>query len=447
MAEKRGPRRQATAGQIIILGFLGVILLGTLLLMLPFASRESGSPPLLDALFTAVSAVCVTGLVVRDTATFWTPFGQAVILLLIQTGGMGVVTVAVGLSRLSGRRIGLKERSLMQESVAAPSLSGIVRFTNFIIAGSLAVELLGALCLYPSFAGAFGYGRGAWYAVFHAVSAFCNAGFDLCGTRGAYSSMASFAFDPAVNVVLALLIIIGGLGFMTWEDIRTNGLRFRRYRLQSKAALAATAGLLLLPFLYFFFFEFSRWEELTAGQRALAALFQTATARTAGFSTVDLSRMSEVSLGVMLLLMLIGGCPGSTAGGMKTTTLMVLLASAAASFRRSPDACLFRRRIPEGTVRNASAILLLYLGLLLGGGLTLAAVEGVPVLTAFFEVGSAIATVGLSLGLTPGLTAVSRVILILCMFFGRVGGLTLIFAAFSGRRPPSRLPEERITVG
>jgi len=443
----RLPRRQLSSGQIIIAGFLSAILLGALLLMLPWASRDAGGASFLAALFTATSAVCVTGLIVRDTATYWTPFGQAVILVLIQVGGMGVVTVAVSLARLSGRRIGLMQRSLMQESISAPQLGGIVRLTHFILRGSLAVELAGAALLYPCFAKEFGWLRGLWYAVFHSISAFCNAGFDLMGVRSPYSSLTGFTFHPVVNAVIMLLIVIGGIGFLTWEDICRHRFHLKRYRMQSKAVLAVSASLILLPALYYFFLEFSRWEGMTTGQRALVSLFQAVTPRTAGFNTVDLARMSQVGQSIMLALMLVGGSPGSTAGGMKTTTLLVLLASAVAAFRRNPDTHMFGRRVPDETVRNAAALLLLYLTLLLTGGLTISYLEGVPVLTAFFEVASGIGTVGLTLGLTPSLCSVSRVILIVCMFFGRIGGLTLIFAAFSGARPAARLPEERITVG
>lgn len=441
------PRRQLTSGQIIIMGFLCVILLGTLLLMLPWANQETGGAPFLDALFTATSAVCVTGLIVHDTATYWSAFGQAVILLLIQVGGMGVITVAMGLARLSGRRIGLLQRNLLQESISAPALGGIVRLTHLILWESLAIELSGAVLLYPAFAREFGLLRGIWYAVFHSVSAFCNAGFDLMGIRSPYASLTGFCTDGVVNVVIMLLIIIGGLGFLTWEDIRTCKWQVKKYRMQSKVTLTASAALIFLPFLYYFFLEFSRWDGMTMGQRVLTSLFQSVTPRTAGFNTVDLGQLSEVGRSLMIALMLVGGSPGSTAGGMKTTTLVVLLASAVAAFRRSPDTHLFHRRLPEETVRNAAALLLLYLGLLLVGGMVISYVEGVAMLTAFFEVASAIATVGLTLGLTPSLCAVSKLILIVCMFFGRIGGLTLIFAVFSGKRPPSRLPEERITVG
>ena len=239
-------KHRITAYQIIALGFLALILAGTALLMLPAASRQPGGACFSDCLFTATSAVCVPRLVVVDTASCWSPFGQAVILILIQAGGMGVVTAAVFLAFLSGRKIGLLQRSVMQQSISAPQVGGIVRLTRFIIRTAAGIELAGALLLLPAFMPEFGWAKGSWYAVFHAVSAFCNAGFDLMGIRGAYSSMTGFSGSIPVNAVLILLIVTGGIGFLVWDDVRQNGFRWRRYRLQSKIAVTATGVLLLL---------------------------------------------------------------------------------------------------------------------------------------------------------------------------------------------------------
>ena len=437
--------RRFSSAQMIAFGFLLVILTGTLALMLPAATRGGESASFGDAFFTATSAVCVTGLVVQDTATYWSQFGQLVILLLIQIGGMGVVTVAVAIAMVSGRKIGLMQRSTLQEAISAPHVGGIVRLTGFILKMTLLIELLGAAVMAPVFCRDFGFWRGLWYALFHAVSAFCNAGFDLLGVRAPFSSLTSYDSQPVINLTVMLLIIVGGLGFLTWDDIKTHGRHFKRYRMQSKVILAVTAALLVLPVLYFYFCEFSG---VPAGKRIWLALFQSVTPRTAGFNTADLNQLTQTGQSIVILLMLIGGSPGSTAGGMKTTTLAVLLATASAVFRGRESAQCFRRRIAWDAVRYAVTILLLYTVLVLAGGLTISRLEQLPVLTCLFEAASAIGTVGLSLGITAQLGAVSRLILIALMFIGRVGGLTLVFAAFSGsHKASSKLPLEKITVG
>ena len=437
--------RHFTSFQVIILGFFSVILLGSLLLMLPFSTRDGQGASFADGLFTATSAVCVTGLIVRDTATYWSEFGQAIILTLIQIGGMGVVTIAVAIAVASGRKIGLMQRSTMQEAISAHQVGGIVRLTKFILKTSISIELLGALLLAPVFCKDFGIFKGLWYSVFHSISAFCNAGFDLIGVREPFSSLTSYASNPIVNFTIMALIITGGLGFVTWADIKKNKFHFRKYNMQSKVILTVTAGLLVFPAIYFFFCEFSN---LPIGERILSSLFQSVTPRTAGFNTVDLTLLTETGLMLMIILMLIGGSPGSTAGGMKTTTVAVLFSSALAVFRKQDSAHFFSRRIPDNAVKNAATILMMYLTLFLGGGMVISYIEEVSLMSALFETSSAIGTVGLSLGLTPSLGMVSKSILILLMFFGRVGGLTLIFAALSERNNfGSRYPQEKITVG
>ncbi len=437
--------RHFTSFQVIILGFFSVILLGSLLLMLPFSTRDGQGASFADGLFTATSAVCVTGLIVRDTATYWSEFGQAIILTLIQIGGMGVVTIAVAIAVASGRKIGLMQRSTMQEAISAHQVGGIVRLTKFILKTSISIELLGALLLAPVFCKDFGIFKGLWYSVFHSISAFCNAGFDLIGVREPFSSLTSYASNPIVNFTIMALIITGGLGFVTWADIKKNKFHFRKYNMQSKVILTVTAGLLIFPAIYFFFCEFSN---LPIGERILSSLFQSVTPRTAGFNTVDLTLLTETGLMIMIILMLIGGSPGSTAGGMKTTTVAVLFSSALAVFRKQDSAHFFSRRIPDNAVKNAATILMMYLTLFLGGGMVISYIEEVSLMSALFETSSAIGTVGLSLGLTPSLGMVSKSILILLMFFGRVGGLTLIFAALSERNNfGSRYPQEKITVG
>ena len=293
--------KKLSSSQIILFGFLMVILVGAGLLMLPAAAASGEGTPFLDCLFTSTSAVCVTGLIVHDTATHWSFFGQAVILLLIQIGGMGVITVAVAIAMASGKRITLMQRSTMQDAISAPQVGGIVRFTGFILKGIFLFELLGALALMTVFVPGKGF-RGVWLAVFHSVSAFCNAGFDLMGTQAPFSSLTSFIQNPVVNVTVMLLIVIGGIGFLTWQDIRRNGLRFSRYRMQSKVVLSVTGVLILFPALYFFFGEYGG---LPFSQRFWASLFQAVTPRTAGFNTSDLTRLSEVGRMVTILLMLV----------------------------------------------------------------------------------------------------------------------------------------------
>jgi trk system potassium uptake protein TrkH len=438
-------KRSTVSFQIIIFGFLLLIVAGSLILMLPIASADRSVTPFSDTVFTAVSAVCVTGLVTVDTATHWSVFGQAVLLVLIQIGGMGVITIGLAIIRITGRKIGLWQRSTMQESISAPQVGGIIRLTSFIIRTSAIIEACGAALLMPVFIADFGVGRGIWYSFFHSISAFCNAGFDLMGVRQSFSSLTSYADNVYVNIVVMLLIIIGGISFMTWDDFRTNKLRFKKFSLQSKIILITSAILIVVPAVYLFFFEFG---DKPVGIRILYSFFQSVTTRTAGFNTADLDGMNDSGKLIMTALMLIGGSPGSTAGGMKTTTVAVLFLSALTVFRRRDDVEAFRRRIPDEAVRNAGAILFMYLALFFTAACAISLIEGLPLITCLFETGSAIGTVGLTLGITPSLSIASRIILMVLMFSGRVGGLTLIYAALPSRTDTeSKLPLERISIG
>ncbi len=437
--------RKLSSFQIILFGFLLIIFAGALLLTIPAASADGKACPFADALFTAVSAVCVTGLVVRDTAQSWTGFGQAVILALIQIGGMGVVLVASAITIVSGRKIGLAQRNTMQDALSAPHVGGIVRLARFILITLFVSEAIGMLLLAPVFIKDFGIGRGLWMAMFHAISAFCNAGFDLMGSRGAYSSLITYGTSIPVSLVIMGLIIWGGLGFLTWDDIRRNRLRIQRYSLQSRLILVMTALLILFPAVFFFFREFGG-EPLKG--RILHSLFAAVTPRTAGFSTSDPAAMGETGQMITVMLMLIGGAPGSTAGGMKVTTAGVLLVSGIMVYRRERDINLFGRRIEKETVRTAAALFMIYLLLFLFSGMVISEIEGLPLLTCLFETASAIGTVGLTLGITPQLSLVSKCILMILMYFGRVGGLTLIFAVLPAmRHGNARLIAEKVTVG
>ena len=438
-------KNRLSSFQLIVAGFAAAILFGTGLLMLPLSASDGRAAAFGDALFTATSAVCVTGLVIRDTATYWSGFGQAVILVLIQIGGLGVVSVAAFIATLSGRRISLLQRSMLQESISAHQLGGIVQLTGFLFKVVFLSELAGALLLLPSFCSAFGV-PGIWMSVFHSVSAFCNAGFDIMGAKtGAYSSLTFFRGSVGVAVPVCLLISFGGIGFLTWDDIMSKKHRFSQYRLQSKVILTATAILILVPAVVFFFSDFASYP---LKERLCLSLFHSVTPRTAGFSTIDMNAMTSAGRALTVVLMLIGGSPGSTAGGMKTTTLMVLLANAAAVIRRKKSSQLFGRRIEDKTVHIASTLLIMYLFLASAGAFVISLAEALPFGVCMFETSSAIGTVGLSLGITPSLGALSRAVLIVLMFSGRVGGLTLLFAAASGSAAEvSQYPVEKINVG
>lgn len=443
--EPRRRIRYLTSAQIIILGFFSIILLGALLLMLPFSAKCGRITPFSKTLFTATSAVCVTGLVVVDTGSYWSAFGQTVILLLIQIGGLGVITVASLFTMLSHQKISLMQRSIMQDAISAPQVGGIVRLTRFILRGTILIELLGAFFLLPVFLRDYGI-RGVWMALFHSVSAFCNAGFDLLGTSAApFVSISSYVGNPVVNLTIMLLIILGGLGFLTWNDIYTWRFRIHRYRLQSKIILTATAFLILLPAAFFFFEDLS---SLPLQSRILASLLQSVTMRTAGFNTVELSKMSGPSQAIQIVLMLIGGSPGSTAGGMKTTTFVVLLANFVATIFQKEDAQMFGRRMEESAVKTAATIFFMYAALFFTGAVILSIYERLPLSACLYETASAVGTVGVTLGITPKLHLLSQLVLIILMFLGRVGALTLIFAAISTRTHSfAKLPQEKIAVG
>ncbi len=437
-------KKHFSSSQIIIFGFAGAILLGAILLMLPISSASGKMTPFSDALFTSTSAVCVTGLVVHDTATHWSMFGQFIILMLIQVGGLGIVTLSVAMAMLAGKKIGLMQRSTLQDAISAPKVGGIVRLTGFILKTTFIIEVVGAILLSTVFLKDFGI-KGIWLGIFHSVSAFCNAGFDLLGTVSPFSSLITYSAHSLINAVIMALIIIGGIGFLVWEDVKTNKFHIKKYRMQTKVVLSATLFLIIVPAMYFYFAEFN---DLPQKDRILISLFQAVTPRTAGFNTANLTTLSGAGKIITVILMLIGGSPGSTAGGMKTTTAAVLIFSAISVFRKKDDVECFGRRIADATIKNAAAILLMYILLFITGGLIISGVENLPLMDSLFESASAIGTVGLTLGITPALTTISRLVLIGLMFFGRVGGLTLIFAALSNKQQNlSKKPQERITVG
>ena len=431
--------------QKIIFGFAALILFGAFMLMLPISGKEQVPTPFLDALFTSTSASCVTGLVVYDTATHWSLFGQAVILFLIQVGGLGVVVVMTSLILLSGKRIGYSQRNTLANSISISSQGGIMKMLIFLLKWTGMIELFFAVLLATQFIPEFGWKRGLWYSIFHSVSAFCNAGFDLMGIKEPFSSLTDYSGNPVVNISIMALILLGGLGFMTWQDIAKNKGNLHRYRLQSKIILSTTIFLVLLPALFYFFVEFG---EMPMESRILASFFTAVTPRTAGFNTVDFSKFSDSGIFLQTLLMLVGAAPGSTGGGMKITTMTVLILTSVAIFRNNSRTEAFGRTIPREVIRNATTIAFMYICLCVLSGMFISLYENIPLLTTSFETASAIATVGLTLGITPKLSPLSHALLIFLMYIGRVGGLCLIYAVFPNANPnKGRLVEENVIVG
>lgn len=445
-----------TPVRLLVLGYLAVIIIGTLLLIIPFASKITGSASFMDALFTTVSASCVTGLIVRDTYTHWSTFGQVVILLLIQIGGIGFMTVVYLLLRLGGRKIGLKERTFMQEAVSAPTLSGMGKLTTTILVGTLACEGIGAFILCFRFVPDFGWGEGIWISVFTAVSAFCNAGFDLCGGKyGEFSSLTAYSGDPIVCITIPLLIIVGGLGFFVWQDIKNNKFHVRKYELHTKLVLIMTAVLVVVPTVIIVIAE----NTLPWGERILSSFFTAVTPRTAGFNVLPLSgagSVRSVTIFLTIVLMFIGGSSGSTAGGIKTNTLAVLFLSVFSLIRGKRSVECFGRRLDDTNVKNAAQFVTAFLSLIVLGTVLLclfeennAAFAEAPLTPtqAVFEVVSAIATVGLTTGITPELTIGSQIVLCVLMFLGRAGCMTVMLAWKAPNAPTAELPLERVRIG
>ncbi len=435
--------------QIIALGFLILIGLGTLLLSLPVAAADGERTPLMTALFTAVSASCVTGLVLQDTATYWSAFGKTVIIVLIQIGGLGVMTISTLFFLLLRRRVGLRQREVLTESINTTAVGDIMRLTRMILLGTAIVELAGAALLSIRFIPRFGAGRGAAYAIFHSISAFCNAGFDLMGVIEPYSSFTAFSGDWLVNLTLIALIVIGGLGFIVWDDLLKNGLRIRRYCFQTRLVLVGSAILLFGGALLLWLMERNATAAgLPAGEQILTSLFGAATARTAGFNTVDTGAMSDGGKLVTMLLMFVGGSPGSTAGGVKTTTCAVILvmAASAASQRSSP--VLLGRRIPDGVLHKAVSVVVINLGFAILGTLVLCGFQGLPLTDALFESFSAIGTVGMTTGITRDLSIWSALTIVVLMFAGRVGSVSFAMALVERKaRPSVTYPTENLTIG
>ncbi|MBO4873381.1 MAG: Trk family potassium uptake protein [Lachnospiraceae bacterium] len=439
-------KKRLTHVQVIILGYLIMVLLGTVLLALPVSSADGKSAGLLNSFFTAVSSSCVTGLIRLPTGSSWSLFGQLVLLLLIQIGGLGFMTIATVFFLVINKQMRLSARETMVESLNLTRIDGIARFSGKIVAGTLLFEGSGALLLAIRFIPRFGLWRGLWFSLFHAVSAFCNAGFDLFSGAEAAPSLMLFHDDWLVCLVIIFLIVVGGLGFLVWDDIRRHHFHWKKYSLHTKIVLVSSAVLLLGSALLFLLFDFS--SDKPIGTQLLEALFASATARTAGFNTTDTAALSDASKLLTILLMLIGGSPGSTAGGIKTTTIAVLVLSVLAAFRAEKKAAVFGRSIPQETVLKSLSIFFTNLGVSLFAALIICAAEHLAALDVLFETFSAIGTVGMSVGITASLRPFSACLIALLMFMGRVGSVSFSVALLEKRQKlPVSYPEEEITVG
>ena len=433
--------------RVITLGYFIMILFGTLLLMLPCATRDGIGAGPVTALFTATSASCVTGLVLQDTATYWSLFGQLVILALIQIGGLGFMTIAIFFFRLISKKSSLRERAVMAESINTTRMGDFSRIVRKIVIGTIALESAGGILLATYFVRQpeLGFFKGVYYGFFHAISAFCNAGFDL---MGGYSSFTSLSDNILVNAVLIILIVVGGIGFLVWDDITACRFSFRKFSLHTKTVLTVTAILVLGGAVLLFVFEHNNTGiGKPLSEEIWVALFGSVTARTAGFNTVDTAALSSASKLITIILMFIGGSSGSTAGGVKTTTVAVILIFLIAGMRGQDNIHFYKRRIRDDILRKSVIIISTNLLLLLFGATVLCAVQGVSITDAVFETTSAISTVGMTTGITRDLNLISELVIIFLMYCGRVGSISFGISLFERRKPPVSYPEEAITVG
>ena len=449
-------KAKLTVWQFLALGYLVVIVAGSLLLMLPFATRDGQSTSYVNALFTATSATCVTGLAPYDTNIHWTLFGQIVILFLIQTGGLGFMTFVSILFNAIGRNLGLYKRKALMLSEGADRLSDVRRLVRRIALGTTVVESAGALLLCIRFIPDFGVGKGIYYSVWHSISAFCNAGFDLMGGVFAdeqFVSLTRYATDPLVSLTIAFLIIVGGLGFCVWSDIIDAKCNVKKFRLYTKVVLLVNTLFLVVSTVLFFFFERSNptYENFTLGEKWLVSFFNATTPRTAGFNTVDLTSLSDSGYLLTVILMFVGGSSGSTAGGIKINTLAVIVMGMVAVFRGRRDIDIGKKRIDFSLVSQALAVFVSCLILVITATLIICVIEPdeiAPFRSVLFEVVSALGTVGLSLSLTPVLSTASKCILILLMYAGRVGILTLALALGESRKASEiKKPLDTLLIG
>ncbi|MBP1926068.1 trk system potassium uptake protein TrkH [Sedimentibacter acidaminivorans] len=435
--------------QIIALGTLVIILIGSILLSFPIASRSGEATPFLNSFFTAASATCVTGLVIYDTYTHWSIFGQIVILSLIQIGGLGFMTIVTLFSMFLRRKIGLRERRLLMESANTMRIGGIVLLIKKISIGTLIFEGIGTILLAIRFCPEMGLKAGIYNALFHSVSAFCNAGFDIMGKYGQFTSLTRYSNDIIVNLTIMILIIIGGIGFLVWDDIAKNRFYFRKYQLHTKIVLTTTVILITCGALLFYILEMNGiFYKKSITEIILGCLFQSVTPRTAGFNTINISNLSESGIFLTMILMIIGGSPGSTAGGIKTTTLVVLIIASISSAMHITDLTIFKKRLEDNALKRASSITVIYMFTALVSTIVICATQTFSLKEVLFEVFSAAGTVGLSLGITPHLNNLSKLIIIFLMYGGKVGSLSMALVLAEKREivPLSR-PVEKIIIG
>lgn len=430
--------------QVIIGSFLIALMIGTFLLSLPVSSRKGVSTDFLTCIFTATSSLCVTGLAVVDTYSHWSFFGQLIILILIQLGGLGVIVVISIIATFLGHRIDLKQRTTLQEALALDNFGGMVKLILFILNIVIAFELAGAVLLFTQFIKDFNLPTAIWYSLFHSISAFCNAGFDLMGIRENFSSLTYYDANIVLNITIMTLIVFGGLGFSVWRDLFTHKFNANKYRLQTKIVLTYSFYLIVFPAIYFYIFEY---KHLDGVERVLSSLFQSITTRTAGFNTRHFSQMTDVGQAISIMLMLIGGSPGSTAGGMKTTTFAVLIISTIAVYKRENEPHRFNRRITIQIIKNAITVFVMYVTIFLLSGFAICIIENTQLENALFEVASAIGTVGLTLNFTTTLSNASKIIIIVLMFLGRVGGLTIIYSVLPSLNKEHGFIAENIAIG
>ena len=441
--------KRMSGTQMIALGFLLLIFIGAILLMLPVSSRNGEWTPFITALFTSTSATCVTGLVLVDTFTHWSIFGQLVLLVLIQIGGLGFITIGITVSLMLRKKIGLKQRGLIKESLNTLEIGGVVRLVRRVIGGTFLFEMSGAFSLTLRFLKDMDVLHAIYYGIFHSISAFCNAGFDLMGRYSPFSSITRFYNDPVVILTISALILIGGIGFFVWNDLKEHGLHCRHYALQTKMVLSATAVCLIGGTLLFYLFEHNRlFAGMNFGEQLLNSFFCTVTPRTAGFNAVDNGALSESSKFLSIVFMFIGGAPGSTAGGVKVTTIFVLLLSVRSTLTRTTGTNIFGRRLEESVITKSVVVLMFQLTLALSATLAITSISGYPVIDVAFEAFSALDTVGMSTGITSSLSTSCHIILILLMYLGRLGSLSFALAFTDKKRIAHVMqPVEKINVG
>jgi len=440
-----------SATKVIAIAFAVIILLGAVLLTLPVASRSGISCGFRPALFTATSATCVTGLVLYDTYTQWSGFGQLVIISLIQIGGLGFMSAATLFVFFLRKRIGLKQRLVMAQALSVSDMDGIVRLQKTVLKGSFAVEGIGALILFVRFLPEFGFANALKWGIFHSISAFCNAGFDIFGCITPGASLMEFQSDPVVLLTLGALVITGGLGFLVWQDVAENR-SFHKCSVYTRLVLLTTLALILLGWLMICLLEWNNpgtLGSMALGDKLLNGLFQSITLRTAGFAAVDQALLTDGGKAFSIVLMLIGGSSGSTAGGLKTVTFIVLILFMAARARGRSTVCIFKRTIPQSQVLDAMTIAFLMMALALFGGIFISATSPVSFTDALYEAVSAIATVGLTAGVTGNLSVTAQILIIVYMYFGRVGVLTISLGFLTGDKAEERFryAETNLLIG